>query len=293
MFTFVPICIYLAGVTYTVLFFSAFLSRRSTVSRSFAAIMLCAAVWSFSYAEELRATEIETMLGCLQVRMACIPFIPFFWLILTLALTGRIARFRPSQLALFGIVPLVTALLAITMREHTWLRFDFYTEPINGMQLLRFSKSPFDILHEVHNHAVSLMGFVVLVISYKESNQALRKQLLLLAISFLFPLIINLLFIFDLLNTRGLNPTPFALFPASLLQAWIVFRHHILDVVPIARSMIFQHVEVGALIFDKNGLLVDLNSAARNFINLPDQHLLSRPVHQLPPPWSSAEQLMV
>lgn len=114
----------------------------------------------------------------------------------------------------------------------------------------------------------------------------MRRQTTVLGISFIIPLTANLLFISGLLPPIGINPTPLVLIPASLLQAWVVLGTRILDIIPLARSMVLDRIDVGTVVLDANWRIADINRAALDLIGLQEQTLFGYSAERLPPPWN-------
>jgi hypothetical protein len=149
-------------------------------------------------------------------------------------------------------VPVITAGLALTTRLHDHFRYDFAIESFRGLDLLVYKRSRWDILQDINKHVVSLLGFFVLLSAWHSSNKHMRKQTILLSISFIIPLTATFLYIFDIIPRIGISPTPFLLLPAGLIQAWVVLNTRILDIIPIARSMVLEQIDIGMVVLDAN-----------------------------------------
>ena len=71
-----------------------------------------------------------------------------------------------------------------------------------------------------------------------------------------------------------LTPTAFTL--SGLLIAYALFRHGLLDLVPVARSKLIESMTDGVLVIDFHNRIVDINLAARQFLNLPEARVNRR-----------------
>ncbi len=285
----------IALLTITTVFYialTALSARRKTPAARFFALMVgLAAVWAATVIGEISCRSLSAKITVMQVRLMFICFIPFAWLGLVLALTGKFNSFKRTFFILLLIVPTATAILALTTRFHNQFRYDFVVENIRGIDLLVFERSRWDVLHEINNHAVSLVGFLVLLSAWHSSSGLLRKQTFVLGLSFIIPLIGNILFILQVIPPTGINPTPILMIPASLLQAWVVFGTRILDIIPVARSMVLDQIDVGTIVLDSNQRIADINRAALALTDTDERNVFGRSVNTLPSPWGNLEFL--
>jgi signal transduction histidine kinase len=263
--------------------------RKTPAARFFALLIGLAAVWTATVIGEISAVELSTKIAFMQARLMFICFIPFAWLGLVLSLTGKFSTFVKPFLVLLLIVPTATAILALTTRFHNHFRYDFAVETIRGLDLLVFKRSRWDVLHEIDNHVISLLGFFILIGAWHSSSGLLHKQTAILGISFIVPLTANLLFVFGVLPPIGINPTPIVLIPASILQAWVVLNTRILDIIPIARSMVLDQIDIGTVVLDSNHRIADINRAALGLIGVQEKEVFGRAVNTLPPPWETLD----
>ncbi len=279
------------ALCYVLLAVVACLKRPVTPSaRFYAAMVLLAAIWAITCAAELKAPDLSTKILISQVRLMFICFIPLTWLGLVVSLTGRLHTFRKVLLFLL-IVPAITAVLAITTRMHNHFRYDYAIETINGVSLLTFQRSAWDTFHEVSNHLVSLLGFFFLLSAWHSSSGTMRKQATWLGISFIIPLAANILFITKVFPSIGINPTPLAMLPSSLIQVWVILRTRLLDIIPIARSMVLQQIDIGILVLDQNGRIADVNRAALSMIGASEVDLVGTALDSLSPPWNTLNSM--
>src|SRR5688572_16673220 len=61
----------------------------------------------------------------------------------------------------------------------------------------------------------------------------------------------------------GLDPTPLAFVASSLLFTWALFRHHLFELVPVAREMVVDSLSDAVIVLDTSRRVLDMNAAAR------------------------------
>src|SRR5262249_18264099 len=79
--------------------------------------------------------------------------------------------------------------------------------------------------------------------------------------------------IFYLLNIDpipDLDITPISFAFTGTILAWSFIHYRLLDLVPIARDMLIEHMQDGVLVMDHRNRLLDVNPSANRLLNLPE-----------------------
>ena len=278
--------LYLTAVFYAILACVTFARKRTTITTFFGIMLILSGIWAATYTAELDAQDLVTKIRWMKLRLTFTPYLGAVWLAFALAITGMLTTFKRWLWLLVLFVPYITTTLALTGWHPEWFRFDFSTENIYGLQVLTYSSGLWDTIHELTFHATSLLGFFILLSAWHSSTPLLRKQIVILSIAYIFPTLGNIVYTYDLLPSIGINPAPFILLPSTILLAYVVSRYRVLDLVPIARSMILDHINDGLIVLDTSGLIVDINTVAESWIGVKGMEVLGSSPDQLPSPWS-------
>jgi len=113
-----------------------------------------------------------------------------------------------------------------------------------------------------------LMEFCNTLLGYalqRQKRSIYKEQTLLLFFGLLLPFITTMLHIFKLLPIR-FDLTPLVFGPSGLLIAWGIFRYRLFNLVPVARSIVFDEMNTGVIVLDMEGRVVDFNPAATNLV---------------------------
>lgn len=84
----------------------------------------------------------------------------------------------------------------------------------------------------------------------------------------------------------GINPlpgadnTPFSFTIAAVAFAYSLLRHHLLDVVPVARDVLIEKMADGVLVLDSQNRVVDINQTAKTLLNV-SEDALGLPAEQM------------
>ena len=95
-----------------------------------------------------------------------------------------------------------------------------------------------------------------------------------------FPWLFHLLYQFGL-SPEGIDLSPFGLAASGLLFAIASFRHGLLDVLPMARDLVFDGIAEGVIVLDEQRRVVDFNRAASGFFPELSQRAIGFSRHDL------------
>ncbi len=257
----------------------------SIINRLLFLILLACTVWALTYHGELTARDLHTKLVWMKGRFAFLSFLTVLWFMLSAKLAGAAQRVTPGMWAMLFIVPVLTLLNALTMDYHSWFRHGFSIAPGTGFRPLLFERGPWCLVYDVYQLALQAVGLLLLFRALRTLPPTLRKPIAFLIFSSLLPIVCNSFFNANAQAIQGFNPAPLTLLPAASAMAVSVFRFQLLDVVPIARDMLFDHIRDGIIVTDLAGRVVDLNTAAENMLSRRHSEILGRDCSSTPQPW--------
>lgn len=243
--------------------------RRSPGALPFALASLCVAVWSFTNLLDLVGGPLETRIFINRLRYVFLAPMPVFWLLMALEHTTQSSWLRPRRALPFFLVPLVTwALLAVEDR-HTLLRYGFTLVQNGSFQELHLHRGPWGWIHYLYAYAVMIGASVILLRSIRGAPPLFRSQSLYLACAMLWATAFDIMFLMGLTPIHQVSFTPIALTFTNPMVAWALLRHRALDLVPIARSTVLEHLADPVVVMDLSDRIVDLNPAAARALGVP------------------------
>ncbi len=237
--------------------------------------------WAFSYAMILASPLLAEKVFWADVRAALLAFQTLAWLAMVVHLTGQAARFSRAFWAGMLAVPLITLLLVGASGFHNWFLYNFRIASEGGLSILLFDRGPWFWVYLVYSYISSLLSIGLLVRYLARAGDPYYRPALLILAGVLVPLVTDVLYELGLTPVQGLNLAPSLLFLSGLAVAVAQFRYRLLDVAPVARSVVFKLMYELALIFDKRGRLVDFNPPAGAVLGLTRSRSLSQSAGQL------------
>lgn len=246
---------------------TAFLTWRSRRVMGFAALTLyLVLVTGFlfcSILELLNPTEAGTFLW---VRLGYFfsPYIPVAWLIFAMQYTNAERWLTLRRLAPFALVPLATTIIAFSTPLHPllWLRFTFFrTEGLLAMRV--FTYGGWFWVETIYAITLLVLGAILIWMNTFRSAWLIRRQSRWVLAGALLPIPFALIFPIRLIPAMMLDYTPIAFAFAGVCFAIGVLRYRLLDVAPIARSLLVDRMQDPVLVVDSGGRISDYNPAAR------------------------------
>ncbi len=169
-------------------------------------------------------------------------------------------------LALLFIIPVITFIMRWTNQYH----FLFYMDPsvINSAMgpLLSFSPGPFYILHMAYLVLVLFISTVFLILYIVRSSIIYRNQALLMISAVLIQWI-ALLFYLAGIGPDGFDINPFLFTFSSIFYAVGIYRFSLFDIIPVARSIVFEEMQDAVIVVDPGLRLVDYNKRCLELFN--------------------------
>lgn len=211
---------------------------------------------------------------------------PYFWLDITMVggfvvptaflvfaleySDGRRWLSRPVLFAL-AIEPILACALMWTDSWHD-LYFDG-KRALNTTRLL--DAGPVHWANAYYSYLLILAGVIVLARFYFRSTGVYRRQAALILAAVALPWTANFAFLAGWLPSDA-DTTPFIFSITALIMAFALTRYRLLNIVPVARSMLIENMNEGVLVLNSNNLVVDINPEARRV--LPPDFDIGQPV---------------
>jgi signal transduction histidine kinase len=241
-------------------------SRRKTVRGGsyFSVMMLAISLWSFAAAFEQAVTNIEFKIFWSVVCYVSIPLIPILFFIFVIKFTQTDDWLTPSIERSLFLFPICSFILAATNQWHNllWSEISLGTS-IGGITAKYGHGNLFFVVVIFTYFAVFLTVFQLLKAD-KIYKGVFKKQIRLLIVAQVFPIAINSIYVFYGEVIDFIDPTPVAFTITGILMAISIFKYSFLDLIPVARNIMFDNLTEGVLVLDLGKRVVDVN---RTFIS--------------------------
>lgn len=258
--------------------------RRVPGVMALALMMIAAAWWGVGYALEIASYSLGAKIFWAKLQYAAICAIPLALFAFATLYTGRARRLPPLVWPLLAIPSLVTFGLVLTNEQHHLIWRSLRIGSLGGVRMLVVEHGDAFWVYWVYSYVLILLGFASFFPLMRSGLY--RKQSVTLLLGFLCPWIGNLLYVSGSGLPRHFDTTPVAFSIGGMFLAWAVSRFRFLDVIPIAREMILEHMGEVVIVLDPMGRIVDTNPAARRLPALSGENHLGRDLPEVMPAWA-------
>lgn len=245
--------------------------RRSVpAGREFALFSASTAILVGAYALELTQDNLAAFKLILHLEWLTSPYISVFWLLFSLVWCGygHIAT-RSFRAALF-VIPTIDLILAHTNEYHHLVYREIWVNRSGPFPIFETDNGPVLWIDIAYSTICVLITTVLLIQQYRTAQPLHRRQALIMMLAALIPTILNVGYYLG--ASDGVYLTTFGLSITAMMFAWGIFRHHFLDVTPVARYGLVEMMRDPVLVFDENGRVVDHNRSACRLLHSEGHH---------------------
>ena len=178
-------------------------------------------------------------------------FLPSCLYFMSVALVETKIKFKKRYLLLF-IIPIIV-LITLWINDFHHLFFKVYSTNMDEIV-----PGPMHIINAIYTYAL-LFWSITSLLKYTIKNSGFfSKQLILIVVGSLIPIIVNILGTFGIIHmTVYVTPICFGL--AISLYAFAIFKFNFLGATPIALQRIVDRISDSYLVLNDNGTITDFN----------------------------------
>ena len=261
--------------------FICFRQRSRLEARTLGLVMLSIAWWSLFYALELFSYDLESMRLLNKISYPGIMSVSVFYFLFSMALVDKRDWFDWKKIVMLFIVP-IAVLFAVWTNEQHWL---FYSvselDQTSVFPLQRLVHGPLFWVAMSYNYLLLLSGIVAVFRKYLHSTGLYKGQLRTVLLGTVFPILVNINYLFDFVDIGYLDLTPFAFTFAGVFAAAGVFRYRLFDIRPVARETVIERLPDGIVILDDGGRIVDLNPMACKMLGIDASDAIGNSVQEV------------
>jgi signal transduction histidine kinase len=235
--------------------------RRVSGAGTFTLLMVALFVWTGLSAVHRLPLSLDTRLLIAQFQVPGIVSVAPLWFLFGLRY-ARKPRYSPVWEAAVWIAPLIVVIAVFVQGAHGWYWTDvrqLTDDPADGVE---YFYGPLFWVSVLSSYALVLTGTLLVLRSLRESPPQYRGQVLAMAVASVVPLAANATYLARL--TPDYTPMAFAL--SGGIFAWSLFRRYLLNLMPVARGMLFDRFVDPVFVLDADYRVLDYNEAAREMV---------------------------
>lgn len=260
----------------------AFLLTRTRVTAGrtfliFALILL--AVWAFCYAMITLSSSLDAKHFWLKMENIGIVSQPVLWLLFTLKYTNSDRQIKWQYIAALWIIPAVS--LTLLFSEKWFNLYYLNTAPAseNGGPLI-ISRGFWYVPQLIQTYLLYIASTIILLRWFFKNRSIYRRRLGLLIIAVLTPWLVNLFYqialTFNPSFTIPIDFTPISFTLSAGLISISVFSFRLLDLLPIARDVVMEHIPEMVVVVDAHDRVLDANSVAIKWLKKTEKEIVKQ-----------------
>ncbi len=266
--------------------------RHVAGSKPFVIMVLSQAVWTCGYICELINTTLQGKVFWDDVQFVASAIWPLMFFAFVCEFSGRYWR-RPRLIWSLLILPIgFFLLLLFTDSNHHVVRPESILVPGIPFASLFYEFSPAVLITAVYIYGLIAAGIYVLISSFAQAHSLYRKQIALVLIGTMFPIMGTLLTVLGVSFSAQRDTTPLTFAISNVIIAWALYRYGLFDIVPIARDKVVENMSDLVLMLDRQNRFVDINPAAEAVLGMTNGDVIGQPVAQILAEWNYLSGLL-
>ncbi len=235
-----------------------------------------AAIWTLGYGFELLAGGLRPKLFWDSVQWLGAAFVPLAWFIYVALYSGREIWLKRRNLLILSIVPLLFILLILSNPLHTLIWTSRQLVQMDGYALLDLRYGPGIWLFAVYAYLLFVFATWFLIQAGLNSKGLHRAQVISLLVAAFIPWLAHFLEVMTLSAHTFFRPTPLAFCVAGLIVYWNISQQNRGDILSVSRVLILDSMIDGVIVLNDRDRIIDLNSAAGEFLGWAKPELLGQ-----------------
>ena len=275
------------------LFFSCFIlcilvyyikEYRTIQGAKYLSLLLISIIfYSLFYALEISSTDIQTILMFYKMQYIGLSVLPIFFLLFTLSYSGKKNGLPKPIMILLSGIPVITLLLVFTTEHHDLFHRSEYIFDGGLFPTFGFEPGTWYWVHIIFTTVCIILGLMILFSLLQVTLPDFHKQIYIVIIGSSIPFI-TLFIRLAGISPWGIDPSPFSLTLSAIIIFMGFTRYKLFDLTPVARTLLFENIHEGVIVFDREQRIVDYNNSAVND-GYTKPNDIGTHVSKLPEPW--------
>ena len=239
------------------------------------------AIWTFTYAFEYAAIDLNTKIVWSRFSYLGIVFAPVSFLLFSLDFSSRTTYLKKRYLIPLFVFAALFILFPFTNDWHHLHWRDYSIDPITNAT--DYVYGPFFWILTFFAYLALVGGIINIGKLYFKSADLYKNQVAIIFICSVIPLIGNVIYIFHINPLPGFDWTPFTFLITGVLIAFNIAQFKMFKLVPIARNKVVDLIPDGMLVLDNSMRIADYNHSFKEILGQEIKETLGMKIFDLLP----------
>jgi diguanylate cyclase (GGDEF)-like protein len=259
--------LFFSGLILLLLAYRAWSFRFARGAKYFAFLVSSCAVYCLAYSMEISSSELEIVFFWLRIEYVGIAMIPPAFILFAVDYTGWRAKLSAPVVAALFIIPIITIALFLTTPGHGLIYSSAQMDTSGPFPVIVTERGFWYWVQGIYVILAIAFSNILFVLMWQGSNQVYRKQVMFMMVASFIPWVGYILYL-----TRpipwNIDMVPFFLALSGIFSFVGLSRYRFFDLIPIARTKLFEELPDGALIIDSKMRIADLNTAMQHYLGI-------------------------
>ncbi len=206
-----------------------------------------------------------------------------FLVLFSLSFAGYGALLKKSPAKVFlGFITISNILLAWTNDWHKWL-WNAFTRSEFGENAVVFEHGGGYLWAAVTGYVMIGIIIISFWLATHRGADISRRQARVLLGATLFPILSNLVYLFQPVEYKAVDWTSVTFSVSSLMFVWALYGMRLMDLVPIARDKVIAGMSDGMIVLDMQDRILDINKVAADMLRSSPVKLSGKNILELMP----------
>ena len=236
-------------------------------------------IWATTYALEFASPVFQTKVFWSKLSYFGIAFLPVFYFLFTTAFSKKRETINTKNIALLLIMPVFIIILVLTNEKHHLVWPAVTLDSVNN--IVYYSHGPAFWLFFTYAQGLIALGLYNLVHSMYKFSAYYKSQGSTLLVATLFPVVGNILYVTNINPYPGFDWTPLSFVITGLIVALGIFRFRMFNIIPLAKTKLFETLNDGVVVINADGFIEDCNSAIYRVFNWQKKSIIREPFNKV------------
>ncbi len=241
--------------------------------------------WAICYALVWLNVDRDAQIFWLKVMYLGVLLTPFSFFFLVLRITERGHFITRLSMALMLVEPLILLIIIWTNDSHHWFLRSSIHYTTGGYTYFHWTRGPAYWFNVVYAYGFLLFSTILLIRSLFHGGPLFRSQAGAFLVGTSIPWLISILNQFHFSPLRDLDLTPVAFAISGLVFYYAIFHLGMFDLLPVARSLLVEHMNDGLIVADASLRILDMNPAAEKLLYLNARDVIGKHGLEVFPEW--------
>jgi PAS domain S-box-containing protein len=250
-------------------------SRKSTEVEFLIYLEFFVAIWAISYALEFGYSDLNTKILWSKLSYFGIAFLGVFYFLFTTAFSQKRNIINARNVSLLLVIPVITIVLVLTNEKHLLIWPEVTMDYENN--IAHYSHGIAFWIFWIYSETLLILGLYNLLKSIYDFPTCYKNQIGTLLVATMIPIIGNLMYLTNINPYPGFDWTPVSFVLTGIIIALGIARFRMFDIVPLARTKLFEIINDGVIVINTKGTIEDCNSAVYSIFDYQGKSIIHEP----------------